>query len=162
MDQAQPPQLSARLDRDYRDAMKARDNRRLSALRMVRAAVQLTEKGHGRPLTEDELVSVLAREVKLRRESIAEFDKGGRPDLVATENAALSVLLDYLPQQVPDDELREVVMRAIEGLGHDARVDPKRGLAMIMRDVMPRVRGRAEGDRVRALATRLLNESKSA
>jgi len=156
VEQGSQSSLRERIERDYVASMKARDASRLSALRMLKASVQNADKAKGSPLTEEELTASVGREVKLRRESISEFERGNRPDLVAAESAALEVLSDYVPPQLSDEELRRIVRQTADGLDDQARSNPRAALGEVMRSVMPQVRGRAEGDRVNSMAREIL------
>jgi len=138
-------QVRGRLESDYRESLKARDSARVSVIRMLKAAVQNSEKAKGSPLSEAEWADVINREVKLRRESLAEFERGRRGDLASTEARALKILAEYSPPQLSEDEIREIVDRAIEGMDAAGLENPKSALGLVMRTVMPQVHGRADG-----------------
>lgn len=140
--------LKERLHDDLTAAIKSRDELRTATLRMALAAVT-TEEVSGkaaRELSDDEVVAVLAREAKKRREAAEAFDSGGRPELAERERAEGGVLDAYLPAQLPDDELRELVAAAIAELG----VSGPQAMGQVMKVVQPKVAGRAEGGRVAA------------
>lgn len=140
--------LRERVGADMRAAMKAREQARVDALRMVMAAIRNTEVKRGHDLSDDEVLEVVAREAKRRRESIDAFGKGGRQDLVDKESAELVVLESYLPAALSDDELATLVDEAIAETGAGS---PKE-MGAVMNALMPKVRGRADGARVSALA----------
>ncbi len=140
--------LKERLHDDLTAAIKSRDELRTATLRMALAAVT-TEEVSGkaaRELSDDEVVGVLAREAKKRREAAEAFDSGGRPELAERERAEGVVLEDYLPAQLPDDELSRLVAAAIAELG----VTGPQAMGQVMKAVQPKVAGRAEGGRVAA------------
>ncbi len=143
-----PVPLRDRLERDYRDALKARESGRVSVIRMVKAAIQNAEKARGEPLTDAEVAGVLTKETKLRRESLSEFERGGRPDLAAVESDALAVLGSYLPEQLSEQEIRGLVVEAIGRLPAGQRSSPRAAVGLVMRELMPQVRGRADGSAV--------------
>jgi uncharacterized protein YqeY len=147
-------ELKDRLQSDLTTAMKARDELRAATLRMARTAIR-TEEVSGkaaRELDDAEVVTVLTREAKKRREAAEAFDEGGRPDRAERERAEGEVLAGYLPAQLSDDELREVVAAAISETGADG----PRGMGQVMKVVTPRTAGRAEGGRVAAEVRRQL------
>jgi uncharacterized protein len=129
-----------------RAAMKARDSARVSALRMLMSAVKNTEVERGHELTDEEVIEVAAREAKRRRESIDAFRSGGRDDLVQKESAELAILESYLPDQLSAEELERVVEEAIAETGASAPKD----MGAVMKVVMPKVKGRADGSVVSA------------
>jgi uncharacterized protein len=146
--------LKERLRADLTSSMKARDELRSGTLRMVLTAVK-TEEVSGtsaRELTDDEVVTVLGREGKKRREAAEAFDQGGRPDRAERERAEGKIIESYLPAQLSDDELREMVTAAIAESGAEG----PRGMGQAMKLLTPRVAGRAEGGRVAAEVRRQL------
>lgn len=139
--------LSERLRSDLRTAIRKRDELRRDTLRMVIAAAYTIEKEARRPLTDDELVGVLAREVKTRRESIDAFRKGGRDELAQREELESAVLAEYLPRPLTEDELREMVTAAVDEVGASSARDMGRVMGLLS----PRTRGRADGKLVSSL-----------
>jgi uncharacterized protein len=136
--------LKERIHEDLTAAMRSRDALRRDVLRMATSAAYNVEKKQGRPLSDDELLSVLVREVKTRRESVEAFRSGGREELAEKEEAEIAVLETYLPQQLADDELRTLVDDAIAATGATSARD----LGKVMGWLAPRTRGRADGKRV--------------
>lgn len=147
--------LKERLREDLTTAMKARDELRSSTLRMVLTAVK-TEEVAGkaaRELDDAEVVAVLGREAKKRREAAAAFDDGGRADRAQRERAEEEVIAGYLPTQLNDDELRDLVAAAVAETG---AAGPS-GMGQVMKVLTPRTAGRAEGGRVAAEVRRQLS-----
>jgi uncharacterized protein YqeY len=132
--------------------MRSGDELRRDTLRMVSSAAQYAEKNQRRPLTDDELLGVLAREVKTRRESVEAFRAGGREDLAAKEEAEIAILQGFLPAALSDDELRALVNEAIQATGASS----VRDLGKVMGYLVPRTRARADGKRVSELAVQAL------
>ena len=132
--------------------MRAHDALRRDVLRMAEAAVYGVEKKERRQLTDDEVVGVLTREVKTRRESVEAFRAGGREDLAAKEEAEIAILSAFLPAQLTDDEIRALVDEAIEQTGASSARD----LGRVMGALSPRTRGRADGRRVSELVAQAL------
>ena len=146
--------LKDRLQSDLTAAMKARDELRAATLRMALTAVTTEEVAgkQARVLSDDEVLSVLTREAKKRREAAEAFDGAGRRELASRERAEGEVLAGYLPAPLTDDELAELVRTAIAETGAD---NPK-AMGQVMRVVQPQVTGRAEGGRVAAEVRRQL------
>jgi uncharacterized protein len=148
------PELKNRLQADLTKALRERDELKLATLRMALAAVT-TEEVAGkaaRELSDADVVRVLTREAKRRREAADAFASGGRPELAERERAEGRVLDEYLPEQLSDDDLRGLVASAIDETGAEG----PRGLGAVMKVVTPRVAGRAEGGRVAAEVRRQL------
>jgi hypothetical protein len=146
--------LKERLRSDLTAAMKARDELRAATIRMALTAITTEEVAgkQARVLTDDEVLTVLTREAKKRREAAEAFDDAGRVELATRERAEGVVLAEYLPAQLTDDELAELVRAAIAETGVD---DPK-AMGQVMKAVQPQVSGRAEGGRVAAEVRRQL------
>lgn len=146
--------LKERLQGDLTAAMKARDELRAATLRMALTAITNEEVAgkQARVLSDDDVLVVLTREAKKRREAAEAFDGAGRPELATRERAEGEVLAEYLPAQLTDDELVELVRAAIAESG---ATDPK-AMGQVMRVLQPQVTGRAEGGRVAAEVRRQL------
>jgi len=146
--------LKERLRTDLNAAMRARDQVRLRALRMALTSITNEEVAgaSARVLTDDEIVKVLTREARKRREAAEAFSAAGRSDQAAAERAEGDVLADYLPAQLTDGELATIVSAAIAETG--AAGMP--GMGKVMKVVTPRVAGRADGARVAAEVRRQL------
>jgi uncharacterized protein YqeY len=140
--------LKDRLQSDLTTAMKARDELRSATLRMVLTAVKTEEVAgkSARELDDAEVVTVLTREGKKRREAAEAFDSGGRPERAERERAEGEVIGEYLPAQLGDDELRDLVAAAIA----EAGAAGPQAMGQVMKVVSPRTAGKAEGGRVAA------------
>ena len=136
--------LAERIQADLTAAMKARDELRLSTLRMVRSAMQYAQVEKRAELSDDDVIGVLSRQAKQRRESAEEFRKGGRPELAAKEEAAAAIIAEYLPQQLGEAELRALVSEAIAATGAASAKD----LGKVMGWLSPKTKGRADGRQV--------------
>ena len=126
---------------DITTAMRGGDALRRDVLRMASNAAYNVEKRNQRPLTDDEYLAVLTREVKMRRESIEAYAKGGRDDLAAKEQAEIDILSEYLPQALTDAEVDALVEQGIAATGAASARD----LGKVMGWLSPRTRGRADG-----------------
>jgi len=133
--------LRERLHDDTTAAMRSGDALRRDVLRMAQSAIYNAEKAKRTTLSEDDVLAILAREVKTRRESVAAFRAGGREDLAAKEEAEIAILQGYLPEALSEDELRALVDEAIATTGAASARD----LGKVMGWLSPRTRGRADG-----------------
>ena len=133
--------LRERLRDDTTAAMRSREALRLDVLRLVINAIYNVEKAKRITLSEDDILGVVSREVKTRRESIEAFRTGGREDLASKEEAEIAILAEYLPQALTEDELRALVDEAVAATGATSARD----LGKVMGWLSPRTRGRADG-----------------
>jgi len=139
--------LRQRIEDDLKTALKAGDKQRLSCLRMVKSKVQEKQvelrgkQGPEAKLSDDDVTSVVTAYAKQRRDSIESFEQGGREDLAAKERAELEILGAYLPQQMSEDEVAVIVDEAVRESGAS---EPK-DMGAVMKLVMPKVKGRADG-----------------
>jgi hypothetical protein len=147
-----PVSLQERVQSDIAVAMRGGDALRRDVLRMVTSAAYSVEKRQGRPLTDDEYLAVLSREVKTRRESIEAFRAGGRQDLVDKEEAEIAILADYLPQPLTENELTALVHDGIAATGATSARD----MGKVMGWLSPRTRGRADGKHLSELVVQAL------
>ena len=144
--------LLDRLSNDMKLAMKAQDKTRLSVIRMVLSAVKYVEIEKKASLTDDQVLDVLAREVKQRKDSLAEFERGNREDLVAKVKEELAILADYLPEQLSEEAVREVITAVIKEVGATGKAD----MGRVMGAVMPQLKGRADGKLINTIVQELL------
>jgi uncharacterized protein YqeY len=151
--------LHDRIDADTTDAMRARDRARLDALRLLRAALTNRAVADGRPpttrLDDATVMAVTASEVKRRREAAQAFRDGGRAEAAAQEDAEAEVYATYLPAQLDDDALREVVATTVARLGATG----PRDAGPVIREVLAAIAGQADGGRVAALVRDVLAEA---
>ena len=147
--------LREQLDDDLKSAMKSRDALRLSVLRMLKSAARYAEIEKGETLSDDDVLQVVARECKRRRESIEQFEKGNRPDLVAQEKAELEILKRYLPEQLDETEVIGIAREVISELHAASKADKGK----VMGALMQKVRGKADGRLVNRIVDELLEGS---
>ena len=140
--------IKEQLTADMKEAMKSHDKDRLSVIRFVRGAIRQAEiDGGHKELSDEDVIGVISKEVKMRKDSIEEFEKGGRVDLVAKTQAEIGVLMKYLPAQLSEEEVRALVAEAVEKTGAK---EPK-DMGKVMGALMPKVKGRADGKLVNQL-----------
>ena len=146
--------IKKKLMEDMKRAIKEKDKSRLSIIRLALAALQNKEKELIRELSEQEVIQVISGLVKKGRESIEQFKAGQREDLVAKEEKEIEVLQSFLPQQLTPEELEVEISRAVEEAGASTPKD----LGKVMKILMPRIAGRAEGRVVNELVRKRLSE----
>ena len=135
--------------------MRGGDGLRRDVLRMVMSAAYNVEKKQGRALTDDEMLGVLTREVKTRRESVEAFRNGGREDLATKEEAEIAIISEYLPQALSEDEVRALVGEAITATG----AATARDMGKVMGWLSPKTKGRADGKHVSELVVQALAQA---
>jgi uncharacterized protein YqeY len=145
--------LYQQLDQAFKSALKGQQPLAASTLRMLKSAIRYREVELKRSLTEDELLAVVATQAKQRREAVAEFSKGGRPDLAKKEEEELSILLSFLPKQLSQEEIETELSRIIGELGAAGPKD----LGKVMKTAMARLAGRADGKVIQEIARRRLS-----
>jgi uncharacterized protein len=146
--------LKERFAEDLKTAMREGDESRKTAIRMAIAAIKNAEVAAMHPLDDPDVLGVIAKQVKQRRESIEEFSKANRQDLVSKEEAELKVLEEYLPPSLSRDEITDEARKVIEETGAHGPGDKGR----VMQALMPRLAGRAEGRTVNEVITELLSQ----
>ena len=148
--------LKDRLRQDLTTAIKARDEVRSSTIRMVLSAITNAEVAGkvARELSDDDVVGVLSTEAKKRREAAQAFADGGRAEMAAKERAEAEVIADYLPAQLTEEEIRDLVAEAVASTG--AAGEGMRAMGKVMGVVTPRTKGRADGGAVAAEVRRQL------
>ncbi len=146
--------IQAKLNEDMVTAAKAKDKIRLSALRMLKTALHNREIDLMRPLNETETMQVLSGLVKQRKDSIEQFAKGGRQDLVEKEEAELKILQDFMPAQMSDEEVETLIQKAIADVGAASVKDMGKVMKVLLPQITGRADGKAAGEKVKALLSR--------
>ncbi|MFK4565832.1 GatB/YqeY domain-containing protein [Enterococcus sp. UD-01] len=147
--------LLTTLNDDIKTAMKAKDKETLSVLRMLKTAIQNEQIKAGRDLNGEEELTVLSREMKQRRDSLAEFEKAGRDDLADKAKIEITIVEKYMPEQLSEEEIRQIVQAAIDQTGASSAKE----FGKVMGAVMPKVKGKAVGNQVNAIVKELLQEN---
>jgi uncharacterized protein len=145
--------LSERLTDDMKQAMKNQDKFKLSVIRMMRASVKNLEIDLKRPLDDSEVLDILSREIKQRKDSLQEFKKASRDDLVAGLEVEIEIISQYLPEQLTEEEIQEIVTQTIHELGASSKAD----MGKVMSALLPKTKGRADGKLVNQLVQQHLN-----
>ena len=145
--------LHDRLSGDLKESLKGGNSIKSSVIRLLKSAVKYREIEKKAPLSDDEVVEVIMSGIKQRRDSIEQFSKGGRSDLVEKESAEIGILQSYLPQPLTDEELIDEVKTAMKEVGATSAKD----MGKVMTALMPRVKGRAEGTKVSSIVKELMD-----
>lgn len=146
--------LQEKLNTDLKQSLKQGDKVRSSTIRLVKAAIHNAEIAKGRSLGENEIIEVLSRQVKQHQESLAEFEKASREDLISKEKTELSIILEYMPQQLSREEVIAAARQAIQ----EVEAQGPRDKGRVMGKLMPRLKGKAEGGLVSEVVDELLAE----
>ena len=144
--------LFEQIDKDMIEALRAGEKNSLILLRGLKSDLKYARLDKGDDLTDEDVIDVLAYQAKKHRDSIEQFGKAGRADLVSKEQAELDIIITYLPKQLSEDKLREIVAQAID----EAGVESPSQIGIVMKLVMPQVKGVADGKMVNKLAMEIL------
>ncbi|MFZ5817699.1 MAG: GatB/YqeY domain-containing protein [Bacillota bacterium] len=146
--------LNERLTEDMKAAMKAgpAGKVRLETIRFLRSAIKNAEIDKKAPLTEEDILGIITKQVKQLKDSMAEFEKGGRQDLVEKAQAEVAVLSEYLPQQMSEDEVRDLARKIVAEVGAQGPKD----MGKVMGPLVARTKGRADGKMVQQIVKELL------
>lgn len=147
--------LKDKIQEDMKAAMIAKDEEKLSTIRMLKSALQYAEiaKGLDYKATDEDVLDVIGKEVKKHREAIELYEKGGRPELADKEKRELEILQSYLPEQMSEDEVAKLVSQAIEEIGAASMQD----MGKVMGALMPKVKGKADAGMVSNLVKQKLS-----
>ncbi len=144
--------LKENLAQDLKLSMKEKDIVRKNTVQGIRAAILQTEKDNRTELDDQGIIEVIAKELKKRKDVLPEYEKSGREDLITQLNREIEIVMGYLPSQLSEDELDEIVKAAVESTGASSKKD----MGKVMAAVMPKVKGRADGKLVNKLASKYL------
>lgn len=144
--------LSERLNEDMKQAMKSQDKFKLSTIRMIRATIKNLEIDLKRTLNDNEVLDILSREIKQRKDALQEFEKAGREDLASNVKAEAEIIAEYLPEQLTEEEIKVIVQQTIQETGASSKAE----IGKVMSALMPKVKGRADGKLVNQAVQQLL------
>ncbi|OIJ16152.1 hypothetical protein BKP35_04020 [Anaerobacillus arseniciselenatis] len=145
--------LLDRLTVDMKEAMKNKEKQRLSVIRMVKSALQNEAIKLGKELTDDEALTVLNRELKQRKDSLHEFEKANREDLAKNVREEVVILNAYMPEQLSEEKVAEIVQQTIQEVGASTKAD----IGKVMGAIMPKVKGKTDGTIVNRLVQQYLS-----
>jgi uncharacterized protein YqeY len=144
--------LSDRLNEDMKQAMRGQEKFRLSVIRMVRSSIKNVEIDLRRSLEDNEVLDILNRELKQRKDSLQDFEKAGRDDLVDALKVEIEIIAEYMPTQLTEDEITVIVKQTIQETGASTKAD----MGKVMGALMPKVKGRSDGKLVNQVVQQLL------
>ena len=144
--------LKEQLKEDLKSAMKDKDTVRKNVVQLIKAGVLQIEKDNKVTLDDSGVLEVVAKQLKQRRDSLPEYEKSGRDDLIAQLKREMEILMEYLPPQLTEDELKAIVKEAVESTGASSVKD----MGKVMAAVMPKTKGRADGKEINRIARELL------
>ena len=145
--------LKTTLNTQLKDAMRSKDKVKLLVIRMLLSSIKNEEIDQKKELEEEAVLSLVQREIKRRKESIREFDKGGRTDLVDKEKAEMEILYTFLPQQASEDEIRAVVKEIVEAIPEGEKIN----IGKIMPAALAKLKGKADGKTISTIAKEFMN-----
>jgi hypothetical protein len=146
--------LKDRLANDFKEAMKAKDRIRKDTVNLARAAVKQYEVDNREELDEQGVIAILTKQVKMRKDALSDFEKAGRTDLWDSYNKEIEILMEYLPKQLTEDELRSIVKETAADLGIESG---RQNMGKLIGAVMAKVKGLADGGQVKKIVEDLLN-----
>ena len=132
--------MKERVLKDIVTAMKEKDKERLTVLRMVKGAMQLEEINQKKELTDEDVIGIFAKQIKTRKESITEFEKGNRQDLIDQTNAEIKILEEYMPEQLSEAEVDQIIDAAFLEISPESMKD----MGRIMKEVTPKLKGKID------------------
>jgi hypothetical protein len=144
--------LKEKLMEDLKQSMRSKNKIRKDVVTMIRAAVKQREVDERIELTDDDIIGIISKQVKQKKDSISDFEKGKRQDLVDLTNKEIKILLEYLPPQLSDEELDVIVKKAIEQTGAQTKKD----MGKLMSLIMPQVKGKADGKHVNEILAKYI------
>jgi uncharacterized protein YqeY len=147
--------LKEKITEDMKIAMKEGEKTKLNLIRMLRSEIRYKEIEKGSELDDNGIIDVLSSAAKKRKESIEEFRKGGREDLAAQEEKELEIIFSYLPEQLSEEELLKLIDESIV----EAEAQSSKDVGKVMRVIIPKVKGRADGKRVNQMVSLKLQEN---
>ena len=145
--------LQERLTEDFKAAMKAHDEVKKNTLSFARAAIKQVEVDTRKEVEDADVLAILKKQVKMRKDALADFEKAGRTDLLDSYKAEIAILEEYLPEQMSEDDIRKLVQETAAEVGVEGG---KQNMGKLMKSVMPKVKGLADGNTVRKIIEEFL------
>lgn len=145
--------LKEKLAQDLKDAMRDKDVIRKNVVQLIRSSILQIEKDNKLTLDDDGVLDVIAKQLKQRRDSLPDYEKSGREDLISQLKTEMAILMEYLPAQLSHEELEQIVKQAVAETGASSMKD----MGRVMAAVMPKTKGRADGKEINSIVKNLLN-----
>lgn len=144
--------LKDKLMEDLKASMKNKDSVRKNTITMIRAAIKQLELDQRKELEDDEVLEIISKQLKEKKNALEDFKKAERQDLIDLTEEEINILLEYLPKQLSDEELRQIVIETIDEVGAKDLKD----MGKIMKSIMPKIKGKADGGRVNKIVREIL------
>ncbi len=128
------------LEKDMIEAMKSKDKERLTVIRMVKASLKQEQIDHKKEINDDLLIDVVNKQIKMRKDSIAEFEKGGRQDLIDATQNEINILLKYLPEQLSTEEVEKIINEIFE----EVKPEGQKDMGKVMKEAQAKLKGKAD------------------
>lgn len=132
--------LSEKINSDLKEAMKNKDSFKLSVIRMIKGAMQLEKPNPREELTDEDVIKVISKQIKMRKESILQFEQAGRDDLVEQNKKEIAILEEYMPEQLSTEELNKIIDKVFE----EVKPTSMKDMGLIMKSISPLVKGKAD------------------
>ncbi|MGN1311812.1 MAG: GatB/YqeY domain-containing protein [Bacilli bacterium] len=132
--------LSEKINNDLKEAMKCKDSFRLSVIRMVKGAMQLAKPNPREELTDDDVIAVISKQIKMRNDAVKEFESAGRDDLAEQNRREIEILNTYMPKQLSTEELTEIIDKVF----NEVKPTSQKDMGLIMKNISPLVKGKAD------------------
>lgn len=146
--------MKERIQKDMIEAMKAHDKKKTDTIKSVKAAIQMEEINVKRELNDEEVTNIIVKQVKMRKDAISDFEKAGRNDLVDAYNEEINILNEYLPKQLSDEEVNQIIDEAFELVKPTSQSD----MGKIMKEVSPKLKARADMGKVNQIIKNKLSQ----
>ena len=144
--------LKDRLTNDLKEAMKNKEQVRKSVVTLIRAGIKQCEVDTRQELTDEDIISLISKQLKQRKDALVDFEKSNRTDLIEQTNQEIAILENYLPEQLDDVELKEIITKVVEEVGATSMKD----MGKVMAKTILLVQGRADGKRINAMVKQIL------
>ncbi len=145
--------LSERINNDLKEAMKSKDSFKLSVIRMIKGAMQLEKPNPREELTDDDVIKVISKQIKMRKEAIVQFEKAGREDLVEQNKKEIEILTSYMPEELSEEELNKIIDKVFD----EVKPTSVKDIGLIMKSISPLVKGKADMSVVNKIVKERLN-----
>ena len=145
--------LKQRLMEDLKISMRNKDKTKKNAIILIKSAIKQQEVDQRVELQDEDIIDIISKQLKQKRNSIEDFKKGNRKDLIELTNQEISILKTYMPNQLSEEELEDIIKKAID----ETKAESKKDIGKVMSKVMPQIKGRADGSKVNKIVMKYLN-----
>jgi len=137
---------------DLKTSMKTKDKTKKNAITLIRSAIKQQEVDERKELKDEDIIDIISKQIKQKKNSIDDFKKGNREDLIELTNQEISILRNYMPEQLSEEELEDIIKKAID----ETKAESKKDIGKVMSKVMPQIKGRADGSKVNKIVMKYL------